>query len=72
MESRKQLAAEMKRCGTHNCTQAVLCAYCDYTGMDVDTIKHVGNSIAAGMANMEGTCGAIVGAGVILRLATKD
>ena len=72
MESRKQLAAEMKRCGTHNCTQAVLCAYCDYIGMDVDTIKHVGNSFAAGMGNMEGTCGAIVGAGIILGLATKD
>jgi C_GCAxxG_C_C family probable redox protein len=40
--------------------------------MDVDTIKHVGNSFAAGMGNMEGTCGAIVGAGIILGLATKD
>ena len=72
MESRNELAAEMKRCGTHNCTQAVLCAYCDYTGMHEDTIKHVGNSFAAGMGNMEGTCGAIVGAGIILGLATKD
>ena len=72
MKSRKEIAAEMKLCGTHNCTQAVLCAYCDYTGLDEETIKNVGNSFALGMGNMEGTCGAIVGAGVVLGLATKD
>ena len=72
MESRKEKAAELKRCGTHNCTQAVLCTYCDYTGLDEDTIKHIGNGFAAGMGNMEGTCGAIIGAGIVLDLATKD
>ena len=72
MESRKEKAAELKRCGTHNCTQAVLCTYCDYTGLDEDTIKHIGNGFAAGMGNMEGTCGAIIGAGIVLSLATKD
>ncbi|MBO4663472.1 MAG: C_GCAxxG_C_C family protein [Bacteroidaceae bacterium] len=72
MNSRKEIAAEMKRCGSHNCAQAVMCTYCDYTGLDAETIKNVGNSFAAGMGNMEGTCGAIVGAGVVLGLATKD
>ena len=72
MESRKEKAAELKRCGTHNCTQTVLCTYCDYTGLDEDTIKHIGNGFAAGMGNMEGTCGAIIGAGIVLGLATKD
>lgn len=72
MESRKEKAAELKRCGTHNCTQAVLCTYYDYTGLDEDTIKHIGNGFAAGMGNMEGTCGAIIGAGIVLGLATKD
>ena len=72
MESRKDLAAEKKRCGSHNCTQAVLCTYHDYTRLDEETIKHVGNSFAAGMGNMEGTCGAIVGAGIVYGLATKD
>jgi len=62
----------MKRCGSHNCTQAVLCAYHDLTGLDEETIKHVGNAFAAGMGNMEGTCGAIVGAGIVYGLATKD
>ena len=63
---------EKKRCGSHNCTQAVVCTYHDYTGMDEETLKNVGNAFAAGMGNMEGTCGALVGAGVVLGLATKD
>ena len=65
MESRKELAAEKKRCGSHNCTQSVLCTYCDLTGLDEDTIKHAGNCFAAGMGNGEGTCGSIVGAGIV-------
>lgn len=72
METRKEIAAEKKRCGSHNCTQAVVCTYHDYTGIDEDTLKNVGNAFAAGMGNMEGTCGALVGAGVVLGLATKD
>ena len=72
METRKEIAAEKKRCGSHNCTQAVVCTYYDYTGIDEDTLKNVGNAFAAGMGNMEGTCGALVGAGVVLGLATKD
>ena len=39
METRKEIAAEKKRCGSHNCTQAVLCTYHDFTGMDEETIK---------------------------------
>lgn len=72
METRKEIAAEKKRCGSHNCTQAVVCTYHDYTGMDEETLKNVGNAFATGMGNMEGTCGALVGAGVVLGLATKD
>ena len=40
METRKEIAAEKKRCGSHNCTQAVLCTYHDFTGMDEETIKN--------------------------------
>lgn len=72
METRKEIAAEKKRCGSHNCTQAVVCTYYDYTGIDEETLRNVGNAFAAGMGNMEGTCGALVGAGMVLGLATKD
>ena len=53
METRKDIAAEKKRCGSHNCTQAVLCTYHDFAGMEEETIKNVGNAFAAGMGNME-------------------
>lgn len=43
MDSRKHLAAEKKRCNSHNCAQSVVCTYCD-----------------------------LVGAGMIVGLATKD
>lgn len=49
-----------------------VCTYYDYTGIDEETLRNVGNAFAAGMGNMEGTCGALVGAGVVLGLATKD
>ena len=72
MESRKEMAAAKKACGSHNCTQAVCCTYYDCTGLDEDTIKQAGNCFAAGMGNMEGTCGAIVGAGIVYGLVAKD
>lgn len=72
MESRKDIAAAKKACGSHNCTQAVCCTYHDFTGLDEETIRNVGNSFAAGMGNMEGTCGALVGAGIVYGLAVKD
>ena len=49
METRKGIAAEKKRCGSHNCTQAVLCTYHDFTGIDEGNIKNAGNAFAAGM-----------------------
>ena len=72
MESRKDIAASRKACGSHNCTQAVCCTYHDFTGLDEDTLKQAGNCFAAGMGNMEGTCGAIVGAGIVYGLATHN
>ena len=72
MESRKEIAAQKKLSGAYNCTQSVCCTYYDFTGIDETTIKHVGNCFGAGMGNMEGTCGALVGAGMVYGLATKD
>lgn len=72
METRKFDAAEKKRCGSHNCAQAVLCSYCDLTDIDEETSRNMTTAFAAGMGNMEGTCGAIVGAGIALSLITKD
>lgn len=71
METRKHIAVEKKRC-SHNCAQAVVCTYCDIVGLPEETAYDIAGAYGTGMGNMEGTCGAIVGAGMILGLATKD
>ena len=70
METRKQIAVEKKHCGL-NCAQAVLCAYADIAGIDEETAIRLAAPFGAGMGNMEGTCGAITGAGLVLGLVSK-
>lgn len=70
--TKKYEAAEKKRSGLCNCAQAVICTYCNRAGIDEQTAMHMGNAFAAGMGNTEGTCGALVGAGMVLGLATKE
>jgi C_GCAxxG_C_C family probable redox protein len=70
METRKQIAVEKKRCGL-NCAQAVLCAYADLAGIDEETAIRLAAPFGAGMGNMEGTCGAITGAGLMLGLVSQ-
>ena len=72
METRKHIAAERKRCGSHNCAQTILCTYADKVDIDEETARNIANSFGAGMGNMEGTCGALVGAGITWGMATKD
>jgi hypothetical protein len=72
METRKHIAAEKKRCGSHNCAQAVLHTYADVAGVDEELSMNIANSFGAGMGNMEGTCGALIGAGLVLGLVNKD
>ena len=72
MESRKNTAAEKKRCGSHNCAQAIIHTYFDIAGLDEQTAMKIGHAFAAGMGNMEGTCGALVGAGIVLGCVCKD
>lgn len=72
METRKFIAAGKKRTGQCNCTQAVITTYCDKAGIDEATAMNIGNAFAVGMGNMEGTCGAIIGAGVVLGMASKN
>ncbi len=72
MESRKQIAAEKKRCNSHNCAQAILHTYADIAGIDEPTSMNMACAFGGGMGNMEGTCGALVGAGLVLSLVNKD
>ena len=72
METRRQIAAEKKRCNSHNCAQAILHTYADVAGIDEEVAMDVANAFGAGMGNMEGTCGALVGAGMVLGMVRKD
>ena len=72
MESRINEAVERKRSGKFNCAQAVACTYCDAAGLDVETMRNLTNAFGSGMGSMEGTCGALVGAGVVLGMVRGD
>ncbi|WP_027453500.1 C-GCAxxG-C-C family protein [Segatella baroniae] len=71
MESKVKDAVERKMKG-FNCAQAVACTYCDIAGIDAETMKNVTNAFGVGMGCMEGTCGSLIGAGVVLGLHHKD
>ena len=72
MESRKHIAAEKKRCNSHNCAQAILHTYADIAGISEDDAMSIAGAFGGGMGNMEGTCGALVGSGLVLGLVNKD
>ncbi|MBP3785822.1 MAG: C_GCAxxG_C_C family protein [Bacteroidaceae bacterium] len=72
MDTRKHIAAEKKRLGSHNCAQAITTTYADFVGLTPEVALNLGGAFAAGMGNMEGTCGALVGAGMILGMACPD
>lgn len=72
MESRINEAVERKRSGKYNCAQAVACTYCDVAGVDADTMRNLVNAFGAGMGSSDGTCGALVGAGVVLGMVRRD
>ncbi|MCX4294018.1 MAG: C-GCAxxG-C-C family protein [Prevotella sp.] len=72
MKTKIGQAVERKASGKYNCAQAVACTYCGEAGMDEVVMRDVTNAFGVGMGNMEGTCGAIVGAGVVLGLRYGD
>lgn len=72
MVSRKEIAAEKKRCNSHNCAQAILHSYADVAGISEEAAMNIAGAFGGGMGNMEGTCGALVGAGLVLGLVNKD
>ena len=54
METRKQIAAEKKRCNSHNCAQAILHTYADIAGISEDEAMNIAGAFGGGMGNMEG------------------
>lgn len=72
MESRIEAAREKKASGKYNCAQAVACTYASAIGLDEEAVRSLTNAFGTGMGTMDGTCGALVGAGVIIGAASPD
>ena len=70
LEERMEYAAKRKR--EMNCCQAVLVAFADRLGKSEDELLRLGSGFGSGMATMEGTCGALVGAIMVSSLLSPD
>ena len=46
----------------YNCAQAVFCAFCDETGLDIDTAARMSSSFGGGMGRLREVCGTVSGA----------
>ena len=62
-----ELAVQLKHNGC-NCCQAVLCAFAAESGMSESQLRQLGAGFGAGMGCMEATCGALIGAQMLLGL----
>ena len=62
---RKDCAVQLKHSGC-NCCQAVLCAFAEETGMTEEELIRIGAAFGGGMGCLEATCGALVGAQMLL------
>ena len=43
----------------YNCAQAVFCAFCDVTGLDIDEAARLASSFGGGMGRLREVCGAV-------------
>jgi C_GCAxxG_C_C family probable redox protein len=50
----------------YNCCQAVACVFCDEMGLEEETVFKMAEGFGAGMADMQGTCGALSGAAMVI------
>ena len=62
IEERAARAAKWKAGGLCNCCQAVALALADQGSLPEEALMAACSGFAVGMGNMEGTCGAVVGA----------
>ena len=70
LDERMEYGARRK--GEMNCCQAVLVAFADRLGKDEDDLLRLGSGFGSGMATMEGTCGALVGAIMVSSLLSAE
>ena len=70
LDERMEYGARRKK--EMNCCQAVLVAFADKLGKNEDDLLRLGSGFGSGMATMEGTCGALVGAIMVSSLLSAE
>ena len=50
----------------YNCAQAVVCAFSDVTGLDVETSARYASSFGGGLSRLREVCGTVSGAALVL------
>lgn len=53
----------------YNCAQAVVCAFGDVTGLDVDAAARLASSFGGGLGRLREVCGTVSGAAIVLGIA---
>ena len=71
IDERAEKAVAMKNSGMYNCAQSVTAALADETDLTEEQLCQISAGFCAGMGNMEATCGALIGAGMIAGLKTE-
>lgn len=60
MSKHSELAKELFEKG-YNCAQSVFAAFCDETGLDLNTSLKIASSFGGGMGRLREVCGAVAG-----------
>ena len=63
-------AVKLKSSG-YNCCQAVAVSFAGEGKLDKDSLRQIAAGFGGGMGNMEATCGALIGAGMMAGLKTE-
>ena len=53
----------------YNCAQAVFCAFCDVTGLEIDVAARMASSFGGGLGRLREVCGTVSGAALVLGIA---
>lgn len=71
IQERADKAVQLKTMGEYNCSQAVTAVFADQTSLNEEQLRQIAAGFCAGMGNLEATCGALIGAGMIAGLKTE-
>ena len=70
LTERAAAAAELKATGQCNCTQSVVKVFEDKLPVEGETLRMLAAGYAAGMGCLESTCGALIGAVMVVGIVT--